>query len=123
MPACSTLACRSVRGFIAALLGLMVLTVWAADDTHFTDSLSPTEQTAMGLTKLSAAQRATLNTQIQRDVTLARQGDVPGFATAFTQRRTAVERAAAGLDLLSNDERGQLDAFVARTIAQPPCSA
>jgi hypothetical protein len=73
----------------------------------------------MGLAKLSATQRTTLDVQIQHDVTLARQGDVTGFATAFTQRRTAAERTAAGLDVLGNDERRQLDAFVARIIAQP----
>ncbi|HXB03063.1 MAG TPA: hypothetical protein VNV15_09640 [Opitutaceae bacterium] len=119
MPACSTLACRFVRGLMATLLGLMALTIWAADDARFTDSLSSSEQTAVGLAKLSPAQRTALNTQIQRDVTLARQGNVPGFATTFTQRRTAAERTAAGLDLLSSDERKQLDALVARNIAQP----
>jgi hypothetical protein len=119
MPACSTLACRFMRGLMAALLGLMILTVWAADDARFTDSLSSPEQAATGLAKLSAAQRTALNTQIQRDITLARQGNVPGFATTFTQRRTAAERTAAGLDLLSSDERRQLDALVARNIAQP----
>jgi hypothetical protein len=97
----------------------MTLAVWAADDARFTDSLPPPEQTALGLTKLSAAQRTALNTQIQRDVTLARQGNVTGFATTFTQRRTAAERAAAGLDLLGTNERQQLDALVARLIAQP----
>jgi hypothetical protein len=119
MPAFASFACRFVRGLMAALLGSMTLTVWAADDTPFTDSLSSSEQTAMGLAKLSAAQRTALNAQVQHDLTLARQGDVPGFANTFTQRRTAVERTAAGLNLLSHDERRQLDAFVAGTIAQP----
>jgi hypothetical protein len=119
-PACSTLTHRFLRGIAAVLLGLIVVTVWAAaDEAHFTDSLSPAEQTSMGLTKLSAAQRTALNAQIQHDITLAREGEVSGFATTFTQRRTAAERAAAGLDLLGNDERQQLDAFVARALAQP----
>ena len=119
MPACPALACRLVRGLIAALLGLMALTVWAADDARFTGELSSSEQAAIGLAKLSATQRAALNAQVQHDITLARQGDVTGFATAFTQRRTATERTAAGLDRLSHDERGQLDALVARSIARP----
>jgi hypothetical protein len=119
MPACSTLACRFVRGLMAVLLGLMALTVWAADDTRFTDTLSSPEQAAMGLAKLSSAQRTALNAQVQHDITLARQGDVTGFATAFTQRRTATERTDAGLELLGNGERQQLDALVARTIARP----
>jgi hypothetical protein len=123
MHACSTLACRFLRSLIATLLGLMALTVWAAEDTPFTDSLSSAEQTAMGLTKLSAAQRTALNIQVQHDVTLARQGDVTGFATTFAQRRTATERSADGLDLLGNDERRQLDASVARIIAQPATPA
>jgi len=119
MPACSTLACRFVRGLMAALLGSMALTVWAADDARFTDSLSSSEQSAVGLAKLSSPQCAALNAEVQHDITLARQGEVTGFAAAFTQRRTATERTAAGLDLLSSDERRQLDAFVARAIAQP----
>jgi hypothetical protein len=120
MSACSTLTHRFLRGVAAALLGSIAVTVWAAADVApFTDSLSSTEQPAMGLTKLSAAQRTVLNAQVLYDITLARQGEVSGFATTFTQRRTATERAADGLDLLSNNERQQLDAFVARAIAQP----
>jgi len=124
MTACPTLTHPSLRSLVVALCGLLALTVSAAvTDPGFTDSLSSTQQVAMGLAKLSAAQRTTLNAQVQHDVTLARQGDVTGFASTFTQRHTATERTAAGLDLLGNDERRQLDAFVARAIAQPPTPA
>ena len=61
MTACPTLTHPSLRSLVVALCGLLALTVSAAvTDPGFTDSLSSTQQVAMGLAKLSAAQRTTL---------------------------------------------------------------
>ncbi|HEY0947721.1 MAG TPA: hypothetical protein VGD81_20730 [Opitutaceae bacterium] len=82
--------------------------------------LTSNEQTAAGLAKLTAGQRAALEAQIVREITLARQGDVVGFSTTFTSRRTADERQAAGLDQLTPGELAQLDTGVARAVAERP---
>ena len=91
-----------------------------SSDLAFTQSLSVAEQNASGLAKLSAVERAALDAQISREITLARQGDVVAFAKSFNTRRTPEQFAAAGLATLSPAERAQLDAVIARAVAQRP---
>jgi hypothetical protein len=86
----------------------------------FDRTLSPEEAAAVGLAKLSVAQIAALDRFVQRDVGLARDGDVGGFSTNFSQRLTPRERAAAGLDQLAPEQVARLDNYVARAIATPP---
>ncbi len=90
-----------------------------AIDTPFTDSLVSTEQSATGLNKLTGSQRDELNRQITRELTLARQGNVTGFATTFTQRRTEKQRKDTGLDQLTSNELASLESVIARTMATP----
>lgn len=85
----------------------------------FTETLAGGEQSSAGLARLSAKQIEELNRQITKELKLARQGDVRGFSTSFSQRRTAAQREAAGLNLLTDAELKTLDDVIARTMAQP----
>jgi len=90
----------------------------------FLAKLTPTEIAAAGLGKLSEAQLTALTAQVMKEVKLARQGDVLGFAGTFISRRTEEERVAAGLGVLTTGEKYQLDRLVSRALAsrepQPP---
>ena len=92
-----------------------------ADETPpFTAQLDAADRTTAGLQRLSVAQLAALNTQVARELTVARQGDVVAFSRSFLSRRTQDQVAAAGLATLTPSERTALDAFVARAVAQRP---
>jgi hypothetical protein len=106
---------------IAALL--VLITAGHAAGLRYTDGLAPEAQIAAGLRRVSPAQLSALNEQIGRELALARAGDVRGFAGTFSGRRTAAERAAAGLDLLTDAERGRIDALVVTLLASPPATA
>jgi hypothetical protein len=94
---------------------------FAADGTGgFTATLSVDQQSAAGLTRLSADEQTNLNTFVAREVSLARQGNVKAFAGTFSSRRKPAERAIAGLDRLSAAEIEQLDRLVATAIAAGP---
>jgi hypothetical protein len=86
----------------------------------FVARLTPEERTAAGVEKLSAEQRTALDAQVAKEVRLARQGDVTGFAGTFISRRTDEERTAAGLATLTTGEKYQLDRLVSRTLASRP---
>jgi hypothetical protein len=86
----------------------------------FLAKLTPEERAATGLGKLSAEQLAVLTAQVEKEVKLARQGDVTGFAGTFISRRTEAERTAAGLGILSTSEKYQLDRLVSRALAARP---
>jgi len=107
--------------FLVALLGFIAAVHHAsAFESRFTDSLTPTDQAAIGLGQLTSDQRAALDAQVLKEVTAARQGDVTAFAKTFTQRRSLAQADAAGLAALTDTERAQLDALVARAIAVRP---
>jgi hypothetical protein len=110
------------RHFLAALAAAVFLfaSVARAAAFGFSDGLSADERSACGLAKLTAAQVAALNAMVERDVTLAHEGGVTGFAAAFTARLTPGQRTLAGLDRLTEKERGFLDTMAARTIALGP---
>lgn len=101
-------------------LALIVATARAGTNPAFSAQLDSADLTAAGLDKLSAAQRSALDTQVERELAVARQGDVIAFSRSFLQRRTADQTAAAGLAALTPAERTVLDAFVARTVARRP---
>lgn len=103
---------------VALLAGAAVRAQFTLDGP-FTESLANEEQSGAGLAKLSAKQIAELNVQITRELKLARQGDVRGFSTSFSQRRTPAQREAAGLNLLTAAELKVLDEVIARTMARP----
>jgi hypothetical protein len=102
---------------LMAMLGL--LAARAAAFT-FSDGLSPDERAACGLAKLTAPQVAALNADVDRDTTLAHQGGVTGFSSAFSLRLTPGQRTAAGLARLTEKERAFLDTMAARAIAMGP---
>lgn len=104
----------------AACAALLLAATAGAAEEPFSEALSPQEKTASGIARLPAPQRAKLDQLEEHDATLARQGGVTGFSSAFSQRHTAQERAAAGIDRLSADQVATLDALVARSIAEGP---
>jgi len=85
----------------------------------FTDTLLQSEKAAIGLEKLFPAEVDDLNVQIDRELTLARQGNVKGFAISFTQRRKPPQLVSSGLSRLADAERRALDLAIARTMAVP----
>lgn len=101
----------------AALLAVAPL---PAAEGGFTATLTSAQQSAAGLTRLSAEEQIALNTLVAREVTLARQGNVKAFAGTFSSRRRPEERTAAGLDRLSASEIETLDQCVAAAIAAGP---
>ncbi|MBA4137517.1 MAG: hypothetical protein C0518_09400 [Opitutus sp.] len=98
-------------GFAASLFGA---------EGGFIATLSTAEQQTAGLTRLSAEQQLALNTQIAREVSLARQGGVSGFAGTFSKRRKPAELTASGLDRLTPAEHVTLDQLVAHSLAAAP---
>lgn len=92
----------------------------------FAAKLTAEEKAGAGLGKLSAEQLTALDSQVAKEVKLARQGDVRGFAGTFISRRTEAERVASGLGTLTTGEKYQLDRLVSRALAttpaQPPVS-
>jgi hypothetical protein len=115
---------RIVRAAVAGLALLAGARAFAADATlvsnGFTRTLSAGERAAIGAGQLSPAQLARLDGLVDRDIRLARDGEVGGFASTFTQRLTARERSAVGVDRLTAAQVARLDALVARAIATPP---
>ncbi|HXQ80767.1 MAG TPA: hypothetical protein VN775_05620 [Opitutaceae bacterium] len=91
-----------------------------AAEPGFSKGLSAEERAACGIPGLTAPQVAALDALVEHDVTLARQGGVTGFSSAFAARHTERERAAAGIDRLSEKERSALDSLAARAIAMGP---
>jgi hypothetical protein len=100
----------------AVLLGIAA----RAAGSGFTDGLSAEQKAASGITRLNAPQLAALNTLVDHDMTLARQGGVTGFSSEFAARHTPQELAAAGVDRLSVKERAVLNALAGQAIAMGP---
>jgi hypothetical protein len=105
---------------LTAALALLATAVRADEPAAFTAQLDAADRAAAGLAKLSPAQLAALDTQIAREITVARQGDVVAFARSFMARRTGDQLTAAGLVALTPAERTALDTIVARAVAQRP---
>jgi len=103
-----------------AWAALSLATAAGAAELGFSDGLSAGERAACGIARLTPAQVGALNALVEHDVILARQGGVSGFATAFSARHSARERAEAGIDALSDRERAALDGFAARAVAMGP---
>lgn len=117
------LACslpRLIRSLIAAV-SLSVVVV-SAEQTGFTSTLSEENKSAIGLARLSGEQLTSLNAQIQREISVARQGKTVAFSSTFTRRRTPQQRKDAGLDRLMTPELSRLDTLVAAAIATEPVS-
>lgn len=107
-----------IRGLIAAVLLLAVSA--RAESTTFMSTLTEENKTATGLVKLTPEQLASLDAQIQREISVAHQGDTPAFSTSFTRRRSPQQRKEAGLDQLMTPEIRRLDELVALAVATKP---
>ena len=59
-----------------------------AADIKFIEGLTSEERTSIGVSKLSPAQAFSLDGLVSHDATLARQGGVTGFSSAFIARHT-----------------------------------
>ncbi|PTY08145.1 hypothetical protein DB347_00735 [Opitutaceae bacterium EW11] len=100
---------------------MALLASWAtASAAEFTEHLTPEQKKAIGYAKLNQDQISTLNNLVERELILAKQGNVSAFAGEFTQRRSAPERAKAGVGKLNADEVTSLNALVAAEIANRP---
>lgn len=104
---------------VAAAVLLGVALSGDAAELRYTDGLAPEAQIAAGIRRLTSEQLTVLNRQIGQELSLARAGDVRGFAGTFSGRRTAAERTAAGIDQLTDEERARIDGLVATLLANP----
>lgn len=109
---------RRLLPFAAALC--LALSATAAPEPAFIASLAPATASALGLDRLTAAERDALDALVARDVASARQGGVTAFRGTFSGRRAPAERMQAGLAKLSADELARLDEHVAAALAQRP---
>jgi len=108
------------RGLLVAVLASAVLA--RAEPTTFSTSLSPEDKAVTGIARLTEAQVASLDQQVQHEIATAHQGNTVAFSTSFTHRRTPQQRLEAGLDHLMTPELAQLDRLVAAALANrtPP---
>ena len=114
---------RLLRSFAIGALSVLLAAHAYAADPGFSLTLSGEEKVATGVSRLSAAQQGALDEQIARDINLARQGNVVGFAKTFSLRRTPEQASAIGLGQLTAQEIERLDQRVAYAIAhRPPVS-
>lgn len=100
---------------VFALGGLVIAAAAAgrAQEARFSQKLTATEQTAIGLEKLSSDQLAVLDALIRRDEKMYAKPDAAHPPPArFSQRLSADERKSTGLDLLTEAELTRLDALV-----------
>jgi len=107
-----------IRGLFVAVLASVI--VVRAEQASFTASLPAEDKAMCGLTRLTAAQLASLDAQVQHEIATARQGNTVAFSTTFTHRRTPVQRREAGLDHLMTPELAQLDRLVAAALTNRP---
>jgi hypothetical protein len=94
---------------IAAFMAVAIAR--AQDELRFSTSLGQEERTATGLARLDPDRVAVIDALVRRD---SSRPAVAGTPADFSARLTADERRTAGIDALTNAERGRLDAAVAR---------
>ncbi len=92
----------------------------AQPTASFSQALPAEQKVAAGLERLSDAEVAALDAAVQREITLAIQGDVYAFAGSFSGRRTEFERKQMGFDRLTAQEVGRIDGLVAHALADRP---
>jgi hypothetical protein len=89
-------------------------------DLSFVGNLSTAQKSSAGLSKLSSSQESILDALVTQDVTLAHDGGVTGFSSAFSERHMEREGLASGLTALNPQERAALDTYAATAIAIGP---
>jgi hypothetical protein len=95
----------------------------AETTSSFIGQLTAEDRARAGLDGLTTEQQAALETQVERELRLARSGDTIAFAGTFSTRRPPSEYASAGLETLTQAQRDHLDGLVARAISQRPALA
>jgi hypothetical protein len=111
------------RIFALAALALLLCARSISAEPGFVATLSAEDKNTIGLATLSGEQQAALDEQVQRDIKLARQGNVVGFAKTFSLRRTPEQARAIGLSQLPQPGIDLLDKRIAYAIAhRPPAS-
>ena len=99
---------------------LLAATLLYAAEEGFTTTLSPEQQTAAGLTKLSPGERATLDQLVAAEMSESRLAEGKVLSGTFVSRRTEAERQAGGLDRLNAAELARLNELVANTVVARP---
>jgi hypothetical protein len=105
-----------MRLFLLALTALPLCLAAAG----FSGGLTADQAKASGISRLDASQLRVLDALVSRDLLLAREGGVTGFASTFSSRHAGDEAKASGIALLTGGERAQLDRLVADALAAPP---
>jgi hypothetical protein len=114
------LACMAALNTAGAEEAVVDATIEIVPAGEFWTSLSPEERTSVGFDKLTPEERIALDALATKEIRLAQQGDVTGFAGTFIARRTDEERRQAGLARLSVAEKYQMDRLIARALANRP---
>jgi hypothetical protein len=91
-----------------------------AEQAGFSSSLSAENRKLTGLDRLNSEQLAALDAQVSQEISSARQGRTPAFATSFSHRRTPQQRKTSGLDTLMTPELARLDTLIAAQVAAQP---
>jgi len=107
-----------IRSLVVAVFAAAIVS--AAEPASFISTLSTENKTAAGITRLTEQQIAALETQVQREIAIAHQGDTVAFSTSFTHRRSPMQRSEAGLDRLMTPELNKLDSLVAAELTNRP---
>ncbi len=117
------LFCRRSGMVITGLFAMVIAGATPGPDQDappaFTDTLSVSDQAAAGLGTLTEGELATFNQLVHQELTLARQGNITGFAGTFTGRRSPEQRTTTGLERLSAEQRAHIDTLVAYRLAAP----
>lgn len=91
-------------------------------DGYFLSRLVEIESLATGVHELSKQEQANLENLIAYEVSSARAGGVNGFAGGFSERRSAPELEATGINRMSDEQRVRLDEHIAGFLADQPVS-
>lgn len=108
------------RIFLGLIVGWGLMgSALLALESGFAAALSPAQQTAAGLTTLTADERTVLDRLVAAEFTPGRE--IYSALTAnFAQRQTAEARQQSGLDRLSPEQLDQLNRLVAAALAPRP---
>jgi hypothetical protein len=86
----------------------------------FTATLALEQQTAAGVTTLTADERTALDQLVADDLAFARRENLTDLGGTFVARRTAADRKQAGLDRLAPEQLAKLNELVAAALAARP---
>lgn len=92
----------------------------AEDDARFSSTLSDTQRTEAGLTRLTEDNIAVIDALVRQDIAaVKRRNSTTSFGT-FSQRRSDHEREIAGLARLTPEQLARLDGLIGLRVFPPP---